>query len=131
MRSAAFTTRVASSILPDQYTTTANGAGVDLLGYDANAISIVTGAFGGTTPTATAKIQESADNATWTDVADTGLDGVTGNPAGFALAASTIKTVAYIGLKRYVRVILSAVTGTTPVIRVAADVIRTVPKTAP
>jgi hypothetical protein len=131
MRSAQFATKVAASIVPDQYTTTTNGTGVDLLGYDENVISIVTGTWGGTTPTASAKVQDSADNATWADVADANLDGVTGNPAGFALAASSVKTIGYIGLKRYVRVILSAVGGTTPVIRAGADVIRMVPKFAP
>ena len=58
MRSKISTTKTAVSIGPDQYTAAANGAGVDLLGYDANAIVITTGTFGGTTPTATAKVQE-------------------------------------------------------------------------
>jgi hypothetical protein len=130
-RSKVAATKVASSIVPDQYTATTNGAGVDLLGFDANVVEIVTGAWGGTTPTATAKVQESADNTTFTDVADTDLDGVTGNPSGFALAASSVKPVGYTGTKRYVRVILSAVTGTTPIIRAYASVIRTEPKQVP
>lgn len=131
MRSKISTTKTAVSIGPDQYTAAANGAGVDLLGYDANAIVITTGTFGGTTPTATAKVQESSDNSTWGDVADADLEGVTGNPAGFALAASTVKTIGYTSTRRYVRVILSAVTGTTPVIRVSANVVRLAPKLAP
>ena len=57
--------------------------------------------------------------------------GVTGNPAGFALAASTVQTIGYTSTKRYVRVILSAVGGTTPVIRVSANVVRLAPKLAP
>lgn len=131
MRSGAFTTRPAASLGPDQFTAAGNGSGVDLLGYDENVLSVITGAFGGTTPTATAKVQESTDNTTFTDVADTDLDGVTGNPAGFALAAASVKTIGYIGLKRFVRVTLSTVGGTTPVIRVGATVIRMEPKTAP
>ena len=65
MRSKISTTKTAVSIVPDQYTAAANGTGVDLLGYDANAIVITRGAFGGTTPTATANLQENADNSTW------------------------------------------------------------------
>lgn len=112
------------SLVPDQYTAAGNGTGVDLQGAEAALITIATGAFGGTTPTATAKIQESTDNATFTDVADGDLIGVTGNPAGFALAASALQKISYVGAKRYVRVILSAVTGTTPVIRAVGSVTR-------
>src|SRR4051812_35099537 len=112
MRSQVLTTNPASSLAPDQYTAAANGVSVDLNGFDANVIEIVTGAFGGTTPTATAKIQESVDNAAWTDVADVNLDGVTGNPAGFALAASSVQRIGYISTKRYVRVRLDSVGGT-------------------
>lgn len=114
---------VASSIGPDQYTATTNGTGADLRGYESALVEIVTGTWGGTTPSATAKIQESSDNAAWTDVADANLDGQTGNPAGFALAASAVKAIGYTGTKRYLRAILSAVGGTTPVIRAAANVV--------
>lgn len=120
-----------ASIVPDQYVSATNGSGVDLRGYDSALVEIVTGTWGGTSPTATCKIQESTDNVTFTDVADANLDGVTGNPAGFALAVSAVKTVGYTGTKRYLRVILSAVGGTSPVIRVGANVDRTLPKYAP
>lgn len=112
------------SLVPDQYTAAANGTGIDLQGAEAALITIPTGAFGGTTPAATFTVQESADNATWTNVADSDLIGATGNAAGVALAASSVVKVSYIGTQRYVRVILASVTGTTPVIRAAADVIR-------
>ena len=131
MRSKVAVTKIASSIAPDQYTAAANGAGVDLNGFDGNVIEIVTGAWGGTTPTATAQIQESADNATWTAVADSNLDGITGNAASFALAATSIVEIGYLNTKRYVRVAITAVGGTTPVIRAAANVLRLFPKTAP
>lgn len=115
---------VGASLVPDQYTAAANGTGVDLLGYESAAVEILTGAFGGTTPTATAKVQESSDDSTYTDVADSDLIGATGNTSGFALAASSVKTVSYIGSKRYVRFIISAVGGTSPVIRASASVVR-------
>lgn len=131
MRSGKYRSKILASLTPDQMTAAANGAGVDLLGFDENVISIVTGAFGGTTPTATFKVQHSADNTTFSDVADVELDGVTGNGAGVALAASSVVTAAYIGNRRFVRVILAAVGGTSPVIRVGASVVRTAPKLAP
>lgn len=112
------------SLVPDQYTAAGNGTGVDLAGSEAALITIATGTFGGTTPTATAKVQESTDNSTFTDVADTDLIGATGNTSGFALAASTMKKVAYVGSKRYVRVRLDSAGGTSPVIRVGVNIVR-------
>jgi hypothetical protein len=63
---------------------------------------------GAATAGATIKVQESVDNSTFTDVADTDLIGLTGNPAGVAQTASTIVKVGYIGSKRYVRVATTA-----------------------
>lgn len=133
MRSAVAKTKPAVSLAPDQYLVAANGAAVDLSSYDANVIEIVTGTFGGTTPGATAKIQSSADQSTWVDIPDADLDGVTGNAStnGFTLAASSVRVIGYTSTRRYVRVILATITGTAPVIRAAASVVRTAPKTAP
>lgn len=114
-----------ASLVPDQYTGTANGTGIDLQGAEAALISITTGAFGGTTPTGSYKVQESdLLGSGYTDVADTDLIGATGNTSGVALAASTNVKVSYIGAKRFVRVIVSAVGGSTPIIRAGATVIR-------
>lgn len=125
MRSYVARIKIAQSIVPASYNAAANGAGVNLLGFDANVIEISTGVFGGA---ATAKIQESADNSTFTDVADSNLDGVTGNPAGFSLAASTVKQIGYLGSRQFVRVILTAsTTGNL----VSASVLRTEPKQVP
>jgi hypothetical protein len=131
MRSYVARTKIVVSIVPDQYTAATNGSGADLLGFDSNVIEVTTGAFGGTTPAASFKIQDSPDNSTFTDCADTVLDGITLNSAGVALVASSVQKVGYIGLKRYVRVILASVTGTTPIIRAGANVIRTDPKQVP
>jgi len=111
------------SLVPDQYTAAGNGSGVDTKGAEAAMISVITGAFGGTAPTASFKVQESNDNATFTDVADSDLVGATGNTSGVALAASSAVRIDYIGLQRYVRVAISAVTGTTPVIRLGGNVL--------
>jgi hypothetical protein len=54
------------------------------------------------------KVQESTDNSTFTDVADTDLIGLTGNTSGVAQTASTVVKVSYVGTKRYIRVITTA-----------------------
>lgn len=125
MRSFSQKTKIAQSIAPASYTSTTNGTGVDLKGFDANVIEIATGALVGTIK---AKVQESVDNSAWTDVDDAYLDGVTGNGSGFTLAGSTVQQLGYVGNKRYVRVILSAV-GTSAL--AGATVIRQASKQVP
>jgi hypothetical protein len=114
------------SIAPASYSAAQNGTGVDLIGCDANIVEISTGAFGGT---ATAKIQESAVSGSgYTDVDDSQLVGVTGNASGFALAASSLLALGYIGNKQFVRVILTAsTTGNL----VSASVVRMAKKLVP
>lgn len=82
-----------------------NGTGVDLQGCEAALVILNNGAA--TTP-ATVKIQESLDNVTFTDVADTDLIGTSGNPAGVAQTASTLVKVSYVGVQRYIRVATTA-----------------------
>lgn len=122
-----------TSIAPQAANATQNGTGVDLLGFAAAAFILTLGAVTGTTPTATVKFQESDDNTTFTDIAVTDLDGgvalgvgAAGNNS-IALAAanaSTKQKVGYLGNKRYVRAIISAIAGTTPVFNIAVDVVR-------
>jgi hypothetical protein len=112
-----------ASLVPDQYTAAGNGTGVDLAGAESALVSIITGTYGGTTPVAKYKVQESDDNSTFTDVSDDNLIGATGNTSGVTIAASSAVKVDYVGTKRYIRVAISAVTGTTPVIRLGASVI--------
>lgn len=114
----------AVSLTPDQYTAAGNGNGVDLLGYESALVVVSTGGFGGTTPAASYTIQESVDNVNFTNVADSNLDGVTGNGAGVALAATSTVQVGYLGRARFLRVILASVTGTTPIIRAVGAIVR-------
>jgi hypothetical protein len=93
------------SVAPQSIGGAVNGAGVDLAGAEAAVVVLSNGAA---TAAATVKIQESTDNSTFTDVADTDLIGLTGNPAGVAQTASTIVKVGYVGSKRYLRVITTA-----------------------
>jgi hypothetical protein len=133
MRSGTFDVNTVSSLAPAAHTATADGAAVDLWGYGSSAITIVTGAFTGTTPTAAFKIESSASGVGgWITVPDDELDGVTGNSAGFALPPASVGMVGYVGSARYIRVSLSAVGGSaTPTVNVAATVARIGPKSAP
>lgn len=114
----------ASSIVAQAVTAPVNGAAVDLQGFDGALILIDAGTFSGTTPTATVKIQDSPDSTTWTDVAAANL-------IGGALPATidttndvTLYERAYRGVQRYLRVIVSAVTGTTPSLPLSAVITR-------
>lgn len=93
------------SVAPQSIGGAVQGTGVDLQGCDAALVILDNGAA---TAAATVKIQESDDNSTFTDVADTDLIGTSGNPAGVAQTASTLVKVSYIGVKRYVRVATTA-----------------------
>lgn len=81
------------------------GTGIDTAGAEAALIILTNGAA---TAAATVKVQESDDNSTFTDVADSDLIGLTGNTSGVAQTASTIVKVSYVGTKRYVRVATTA-----------------------
>jgi hypothetical protein len=133
MRSGTFEVHTVSSLIPGAHTASANGGDVDLWGYSGNAITILTGAFTGTSPSATFKVESSATGVGgWVAVDDSELDGVTGNASGFAVAAASVAMIGYIGSTRFIRVNLVAVGGTsTPTVSVAAAVARIGPKSAP
>jgi hypothetical protein len=116
------------SLIPATRTAAANGAGVDLAGYNAASVVFSNGAIGGTaSPTFTFEVQESDDNTTFTAAADKDLRGV--EPV--ITAANLVSQVSYIGYKRYIRAILKTVAGTTPTLDCAAHVILGKPASAP
>jgi hypothetical protein len=116
------------SLVPINRSAAANGSGVDTLGFNSASVVFLTGAIGGTaTPTFTFEMQESADNATFTAVADADLRGV--EPV--VTAANTVAQVGYIGNKRYIRAVLKTVAGTTPTLDCSATVILGHPSVAP
>jgi hypothetical protein len=91
---------VASTIVPAAYTATTTGTGVDLAGYDAAAVVIVTGAV--TSGDFSVEVQESDASASgYTAVANADLDGT--EPA--TITASTVTEIGYLGRKRYIRVV--------------------------
>lgn len=91
----------ALSLAPAVRTSSADGSGVDLQGYESATALFVTGTI--TDGTHTPKLQESDDNSTFTDVNATDLIGsfsaVTSSSGG-----SSVQEVGYKGAKRYIRV---------------------------
>lgn len=97
---------------------------MDLLGYESALVVVSTGTFGGSAPAASYTVQESLDNAVWSNVADSNLDGAIGNGAGVPLAAGSTVQVGYLGRARFLRIILASVTGAAPIIRAVGAIVR-------
>lgn len=95
-----------NTLVPAARTATVNGAGVDTYGFRSVEVVVVVGAV--TDGTHALSLQESVDNATWTNVAATDID--TQFPPN--LTTLTNFKTAYTGTKRYVRVV-ATVTGAT------------------
>jgi hypothetical protein len=99
-----------------------NGTGVDLAGYDTAVVLIDAGAITGAGATLTFEVQHSDDNSTFTAVADADLDGA--EPVISASNDDQIHEIGYRGIKRYLRVAITAKAGTTPTLPVSASVVR-------
>ena len=97
-----------SSLAAGTYVASGNGAGIDLQGYQ-GVLKIVldSGAGGGTTPTLDVKIQDSADNSSFTDVVNKAFVQVGADASLQSLGIDTR------GVKRYIRAALT-ITGTSP-----------------
>jgi hypothetical protein len=97
---------IRQSLKPLARTASANGSGVDLLGYDGAMIVVDAGTV--TDGTHTVSLEESADNSTFTAVAAGNLEGTL--PALITTNDDQIHTAEYRGTKRYVRGVIT-VTG--------------------
>jgi hypothetical protein len=117
------------SLTPAARTASANGTGVDRQQTNAmfqDALIIVsTGTI--TDGTHTIEVQESADNTTFTAVADADLQGT--EPAIGAADDNKIFELGYLGSKRYLRVIVTAA-GTTTGGVYGADILLANPRRA-
>lgn len=111
---------IAASADHDRAAAAANGSGVDLQGYDAALAVLRVAALGGTSPTATYKLQESADDSTYADVAAADLIG--SQPAAFSAAGQSV--LGYKGAKRYLRWRLDALSGTSPTVTAVGIIVR-------
>ncbi|MFF9146328.1 hypothetical protein ACF1BN_15855 [Streptomyces sp. NPDC014861] len=91
---------VVTTLTPAARTDTATGTGVDLANYDAAVIVVSTGTVAN--GAFSIEVQESDALASgYTAVANADLDGA--EPA--TLTASTVTTIGYHGIKRYIRVV--------------------------
>ena len=93
-------------VTPRTATTSVTGTGADLLAGDGRCFAIQqVGTVTGTSPSLAGKLQESADNSTWTDVAG----------ATFSAVSTTdnVQAIAFDRTLRYVRYV-GTITGTSP-----------------
>lgn len=112
------------SIRAQSATATLDGTGIDLGGTRGKLVLISLGLFAGTTPTATVEIQESDDDVSYSAVAVGDLTG------GGQLA--TIDTTndeqiherGYVGVKKFLRVAITAITGASASLPIAAMIVR-------
>lgn len=116
-----------SSMVPDSYTATTNGSGVDLRDYDGAMVVFQAGTADTVDgdETYTPSVEESDDNSSFSAVAASDLEGSLSD-----MTANSVQRVGYIGSKRYVRTVLT-LGGTTPSIDASALVVRGLPHRAP
>lgn len=98
---------VRPAIAPAEQAAAANGAAVDLLGFNRVAFAISTGAITGAGAFGV-KIQESDDGVAFTDATASAVQGTV--PA--TLAAASAYRLGYVGFKRHVRLSLVKAGGT-------------------
>lgn len=119
------------TIAPQTVNGTVDGAGVDLSGFLAVLFEINAGTISGTDPTVTIKLQESDDNVTFTDIADSDLLGGSGTITINENNDDQVYRRGYMGMKRYVRAVVSAVGGTGTGLPLSVTVIKGRPRHAP
>jgi len=100
----------ALSLAPKSRTSTENGVGVDFRDCGPEVISVLTtGAISGTNTTCDVKLQESADNSTFTDISDaTHTQVTTANQHEVIVTAARAK--------RYVRAVATLASDTSPTV---------------
>lgn len=117
---------VAVSLAPAARSASANGAAVDLQGFDA---AIATAHFGNWTDGShTPSLEESDDGSSFTAVAADDLQGAFAAVTS-AAGNSSVQRVGYLGRKRYVRAVMT-VSGATTGAVAAVAVVRGVPHRA-
>ncbi len=98
------------SLAPAARTASANGTGVDLQGVEGARVDVNFGAW--TDGTHTPKVQESDDNSTFTDAAAGDVLG-TFTAVSSSAGQNAVQSVAYLGSKRYIRVVMTVAGATT------------------
>ena len=111
---------IAYGLVPAARTASANGTGVDLSGFGSNMFVVEFGVV--TDGTHTPKLQESADNSSWADVAAADLSG-SFSAATSSSGGSATQKVSYIGALRYVRPVITVSGATTGAVSAAVAVL--------
>jgi len=116
-----------NSIVPNSYTASTNGSGIDLQGYDGAMILFQAGTVdtGSGNETYSPSVEESDDNSTFSAVSASDLEGSLAN-----MTANSVQRVGYKGARRYLRAVLT-LGGTTPSIDAAVLVVRGLPHQSP
>ncbi|MFD6421713.1 hypothetical protein [Streptomyces sp. NPDC060198] len=121
----------AQSLAPAAQSAAIDGAAVDLANFHRASVLIDTGTATGTTPSFTFEVQESNTTTPgdFTAVPAADLDGA----APVITTANDVATyeIGYRGRKRYLRVVIKTVSGTTPVLPCSALILRGSPRVAP
>lgn len=107
----------AFTLRPQAATASANGTGVDTLGYDSAMITLEVGTVSGTTPTLDVKMQHSDDNSSFSDISGATFTQVTASNASKTLNLSLGGA-----RKRYIRAV-ATIAGTTPNFALAVNVL--------
>ena len=99
----------AINLMAGTFTSSGNGSGVDLRGYQGKLkVTLNSGAGGGADHTLDVKLQESDDNSTWSDISGAAFTQVTN--AGPSLQSMSVDPRA---TKRYIRAVRT-IGGTSP-----------------
>jgi hypothetical protein len=109
MRDLASNIGTVQAVAPAVLTATTKGTAIDLLGFNAAAVIVNTGAIAGS-GNFTAKLQES-DTTTDGDFTDVAAGDLIGTLPATLAASATVKQ-SYIGNKRYIRAVLTLNSGT-------------------
>lgn len=108
--------------------TSVAGVSIDTKGFESATFAIQSGTL--TDGTYTPEVSESDDNSTFTAVADDFLIGTEANAVLVATDDNKVKTIGYVGKKRYVKLTITS-TGVTSGGTLGASVILGHPKSAP
>jgi len=105
---------------PVTATASANGTGVDTIGYQDAMLTLEVGTVSGTSPTLAIKLQESDDNSSFSDVTGATLTTVTATGNSQIMRISNLNTTR----KRYLRAV-ATIGGTTPSFAFATEFLLT------
>lgn len=114
-----------TSLVPATRTASANGTGVDTLGYSDATVFIMAGALSGTAPTFQYTVQESDDNSAWSSA----ISGMVANITA-ANQQKAIRIGSLTSRKRYLRVVVT-IGGTSPSVADCAVIALGLPASAP